>query len=156
MPRSLPQQRMVEAAGCARRQSVMPTPSPSCRICRSRRRRAPITGLRGNEPHAASPAFRIPDPPAADAPIQSRGQLVAARLEAGLTPEMMKNFDLFLYVSKADTGPLSQRMYVFEKQRSGELKLLYDWAASTGRERREISPRGAHTVTDHASRLLSA
>jgi hypothetical protein len=72
---------------------------------------------------------------------------VAARLEAGLTPEMARNFDLFLYVSKADVGPLSQRMYVFEKQRSGELKLLYDWAASTGREQREVSPRGERTTT---------
>jgi hypothetical protein len=96
-------------------------------------------------PHPA-PAFRIPDPPS-DAPVPSRGQLAAARLQAGLTPEMMKNFDLFLYVSKADNGPLSQRMYVFEKERSGELKLLHDWAASTGRERYEISPRGERTVT---------
>jgi hypothetical protein len=94
-----------------------------------------------------APAFHIPDPPSPDAPVQSRGQLVAARFETGLTPEMKKNFDLFLYVSKADAGPLSQRMYVFEKQRSGELTLLYDWAASTGREQHETSPRGEHTVT---------
>ena len=100
-----------------------------------------------NESHAAQPDFRIPDPPPLDAPVSSRGQVVAARLEAGLTPEMLKNFDLFLYVSKADAGPLSQRLYVFEKQRSGEMKLLHDWAASTGREQSEISPRGAHTVT---------
>jgi hypothetical protein len=142
----VPQQRMVEAPDVradnpsADAIAIVPDlPEPSTPRANHR--------FAGNEPHVASPAFRIPDPPAADAPIQSRGQLVAARLEAGLTPEMMKNFDLFLYVSKADTGPLSQRMYVFEKQRSGELKLLYDWAASTGRERREISPRGAHTVT---------
>ena len=97
----------------------------------------------GNE---ATPGFRIPDPPA-DAPVQGRGQLVAARLEAGLTPEMRNNFDLFLYVSKADSGPLSQRMYVFARQRSGALKLLYDWAASTGREQHETSPRGERTFT---------
>jgi hypothetical protein len=98
-----------------------------------------------NEPRA--PDFRIPEPPPLDTPFQSRAQLVAAHLEAGLTPEMMRNFDLFLYVSKADAGPLSQRMYVFEKLRSGDLKLLYDWAASTGREQREVSPRGERTVT---------
>ena len=100
-----------------------------------------------NDQHAAAPSFRIPDPPPMDAPPQSRGQVVAARLESGLTSEMLKNFDLFLYVSKADAGPLSQRMYVFEKLRSGELKLRYDWAASTGREQHETSPRGEHTLT---------
>jgi len=100
--------------------------------------------IASNEP---APGLRIPDPPAVDAPIQGRSQLVAARLEAGLTPEMRNNFDLFLYVSKADSGPLSQRMYVFARQRSGALKLLYDWAASTGREQRETSPRGERTLT---------
>ena len=33
-------------------------------------------------------------------------------------------------------------MYVFAKTPSGDLNLLYDWAASTGREQNEISPRG--------------
>ena len=108
---------------------------------------APDKKVASNEPHTVSPDFRIPDPPAADAPIQGRSQLVAARLQAGLTPEMRNNFDLFLYVSKADSGPLSQRMYVFARQRSGALKLLYDWAASTGREQHETSPRGERTLT---------
>ena len=107
---------------------------------------APVKVAR-DEPRAAQPSFRVPDPPPLDAPVASRGQVVAARLQAGLTPEMLRNFDLFLYVSKADAGPLSQRLYVFEKQRSGELKLLHDWAASTGREQREISPRGERTLT---------
>jgi len=106
----------------------------------------PSTKIAGDAPQAA-PGIHIPDPPSPDAPIKSRGQMVAARLEAGLTPEMMRNFDLFLYVSKADSGPLSQRMYVFEKGRSGGLKLIHDWAASTGREQSEITPRGARTVT---------
>jgi hypothetical protein len=142
----VPQQRMVEApdvrAGDPSADAIAIVPDlPEPPAPGANRKFA------GNAPHAAAPAFRIPDPPPANAPVQSRGQLVAARLEAGLTPEMMKNFDLFLYVSKADTGPLSQRMYVFEKLRSGELQLLYDWAASTGREQREISPRGLRTVT---------
>ena len=53
---------------------------------------------------------------------------------------MRSNFDLFLYVSKADSGPLAQRMYVFQKTADGALKLLYDWAASTGREQRRDQP----------------
>jgi hypothetical protein len=87
----------------------------------------------------------IPMPPVA--PITNRATAVAARLRTSLTPEMLQNFDLFLYVSKADRGPLAQRMYVFKKLPSGELNLVHDWAASTGRERSEVSPRGAHSFT---------
>ncbi len=106
---------------------------------------APVAASK--HPSSATPDFRIPDPPPLEAPIFSRSQFVAARLEAGLTPEMVGNFDLFLYVSKADTGPISQHMFVFEKQPSGELKLLYDWAVSTGREQREMNVRGERTIT---------
>jgi len=87
----------------------------------------------------------IPMPPVA--PVTNRATAVAARLRTSLTPEMLQNFDLFLYVSKADRGPLAQRMYVFKKLPSGELHLVHDWAASTGRERSEVSPRGAHSFT---------
>jgi hypothetical protein len=87
----------------------------------------------------------IPMPPVA--PVTNRATAVAARLRTSLTPEMLQNFDLFLYVSKADRGPLAQRMYVFKKLPSGELNLVHDWAASTGRERSEVSPRGAHSFT---------
>ncbi len=80
-------------------------------------------------------------------PPSSTVEAVAQRLKAGLTPEMLENFDLFLYVSKADKGPVAQRMYVFEKRPSGELMLIHDWAASTGREQEEVSPRGARTFT---------
>ena len=73
---------------------------------------------------------------------------VTAQLTQNLTPVMLKNFDLFLYVSKARKGPLAQRLYVFKKDFSGALVLAYDWAASTGREQYEISPIGAHTRTD--------
>jgi hypothetical protein len=38
-------------------------------------------------------------------------------------------------------------MYVFRKQNDAHLKLLYDWPASTGRERQEISPRGRSSFT---------
>lgn len=91
--------------------------------------------------------FSIPNPPAADGLVSSRSQIVAARFVRGLTPEMIQNFDLFVYVSKANAGPVSQRMYVFAKMGSGDLRLLYDWAASTGREQHEVSPHGEHTLT---------
>jgi lipoprotein-anchoring transpeptidase ErfK/SrfK len=84
-------------------------------------------------------------PPPAMTP---RAVQAAARLKLSLTLEMQDNFELFLYVSKADSGPLAQRMYVFARTQDGDLKLLHDWAASTGREQPEISPRGVRTVTD--------
>jgi len=73
---------------------------------------------------------------------------VTSRFIQALAPQMMKSFDLFLYVSKAKKGPLAQRLYVFEKDSSGTPQLAYDWAASTGREQVEISPLGLRTDTD--------
>lgn len=94
-----------------------------------------------------APAFRIPEPPQLSiAPAGERAAIAARRVLASMTPEMAQNFDLFLYVSKAERGPLAQRLYVFRKD-AGTLKLLYDWAASTGREQDEISPRGRHSFT---------
>jgi hypothetical protein len=94
-----------------------------------------------------APAFQIPEPPQLSiAPAGERAAIAARRVLASMTPEMAQNFDLFLYVSKAERGPLAQRLYVFRKE-AGSLKLLYDWAASTGREQDEISPRGRHSFT---------
>lgn len=99
------------------------------------------------KPAEDAPVLRIPEPPPLSvAPAADRGMLAGRRLMASLTPEMAQNFDLFLYVSKAERGPLAQRLYVFRKD-GGTLKLLYDWAASTGREQDEISPRGRHSFT---------
>lgn len=99
-------------------------------------------------PRVSSPNFdvasAIPTPPSMK--TGSRAEAASARLQASLTPELAQNFDLFIFVSKAERGPLAQRMYVFAKQ-DGRLKLLYDWAASTGREQDEISPRGRKGVT---------
>ena len=69
------------------------------------------------------------------------------RLKDNLTSEMLGNFELFLYVSKADKGPLAQRLYVFAKDEKGNLMLLHDWAASTGRARLEVSPQGRRSFT---------
>jgi lipoprotein-anchoring transpeptidase ErfK/SrfK len=88
----------------------------------------------------------LPDltPPA---PRPVRAELVAARLKGELTTEMLQNFDLFVYVSKAEHGPLAQRMVIFEKQQGEGLKLVHDWAASTGREQDEINVRGRRVIT---------
>jgi hypothetical protein len=102
------------------------------------------------------PKFAEPDMPkflppdiSADATLLPQDRAaVTARLTDSLTPEMLKNFDLFLYVSKAKKGPLAQRLYVFKKDSGGALQLAYDWAASTGREQVEISPLGERSRTD--------
>ena len=67
---------------------------------------------------------------------------VMQRLKDNLTGEMLQSFELFLYVSKAESGPLAQRMYVFRKQASGRLDMLYNWPVSTGREMFEFAPNG--------------
>jgi hypothetical protein len=109
---------------------------------------------------ARAPAFRIPEPPplagegasrsdnrmALPGPVKSRGGAAALRLQAKLTPEMVQNFGLILYVSKAKNGPLGQHMVVMENH-GGALTPLYDWAVSTGREHDEISPRGRSSFT---------
>jgi hypothetical protein len=90
----------------------------------------------------ASSEVIFPDP----AP-RNRAAFAALRLKAGLNQDMLNNFDLFLYVSKAKHGPLAQRLYVFRKESGEELALVHDWAASTGRERQEVSPRGRRAFT---------
>ncbi len=77
----------------------------------------------------------------------SAHDLVQSRLEQSLTPDLRRNFDLFLFVSTAAHGPAAQRLYVFKKSPDGKLALAYDWVASTGREKYETSPLGHRTFT---------
>jgi hypothetical protein len=77
----------------------------------------------------------------------SRADAVLAHLRRRLTLDMVAHFDLFLYVSKSASGPLAQRMYVFEKDKPDGLTLAYEWAASTGREKAEVNARGRHVLT---------
>ncbi|MEI9888046.1 MAG: L,D-transpeptidase [Rhizomicrobium sp.] len=95
------------------------------------------------EPPAPRPALDLAPPPSAAHGI-APGELVrvAVRLRENLTHEMLDNFGLFLYVSKADNGPWAQRLYVFRKDASGNLAMLYNWPASTGREKVEIAANG--------------
>jgi hypothetical protein len=82
-------------------------------------------------------------------PSPSYGEIarVTHHLRESLTREMLANFGLFLYVSKASTGPWAQHMYVFAKQPSGDLKLLHNWAVSTGREKVEADPAGVEAAS---------
>jgi lipoprotein-anchoring transpeptidase ErfK/SrfK len=130
----------------------MPEPPPQAR---AQAERNAADGYGGSTPPPL-PRFADPDAPkflppdiTADSRLSpAERAAVTARLSQNLTPEMMKNFDLFLYVSKAKKGAAAQRLYVFTKDSHGALKMEYDWAASTGREQIELSPRGVRTSTD--------
>jgi lipoprotein-anchoring transpeptidase ErfK/SrfK len=95
-------------------------------------------------PSQTAPAQTAANAPRPDLSAPSPAELsrVMFRLKDNLTSEMLQNFELFLYVSKAESGPLAQRMYVFHKEASGNLDLLYNWPVSTGREIVEFAPNG--------------
>ncbi|MBI1330006.1 MAG: L,D-transpeptidase family protein [Alphaproteobacteria bacterium] len=96
--------------------------------------KAPLT-LAPEQP--AEPSFVDTKPPS-----QAEIARVSQRLRDSLTPELLAHFELFLYVSKASRGPLAQRMYVYAKQPDDGLKMLYNWPASTGREKVEYNSAG--------------
>ncbi len=99
-----------------------------------------------------APEAQAPAPQVAEAAPARRPDLampgpaeltrVMLRLKDNLTSEMLGNFELFLYVSKAENGPWAQWMYVFRKKDGGNLDLLYNWPVSTGRELVEYAPNG--------------
>ena len=76
---------------------------------------------------------------------------LAARIRNGLPPELYADFELFIYVNKAETGPWAQHMYVFVKPRADShdpgLILIHDWPVSTGRERTERARDGERVST---------
>jgi len=88
--------------------------------------------------------------PAPDTNPPSAAELsrVLAHMKVSLTKELYANFELFLYVSKADHGPWQQRMYVFQKQASGDLDMLYSFPVSTGQETLVPGPTGRLLKTD--------
>ena len=94
-------------------------------------------------PRVADPAPQSPRSTPSLTPQQVRAR---THLVSMMTPEMLDNFGLFIFVSKSAAGPLAQRMYVFRKE-AGALNLVYDWAASTGREKAEVNAHGARSVT---------
>jgi len=78
-------------------------------------------------------------------------QLLWSRLKHGLAPELYDNFDLFIYVNKAEQGPWAQHLYAFSKPSAqnpdSEMILMMDTAASTGRETMERAKDGQFVST---------
>lgn len=77
----------------------------------------------------------------------SAESFVIAHLRRMLTPELERNFDLFLYISKATSGPYAQRMHVVRKAPNGPFRLIRNWPVSTGRERLERNALGVERFT---------
>lgn len=94
-------------------------------------------------------------PPFTPVPLSrgpSEAQLLWSRLKAGLPSELYSNFDLFIYVNKAEQGPWSQHLYAFAKPSGGspgaEMILMMDSPASTGREDMERAKDGQLVSTE--------
>jgi lipoprotein-anchoring transpeptidase ErfK/SrfK len=125
--------------------NVVPKPAPQPRVAQVAAPRNQMQIASGAD---ASPSPADNTPGAATAtpnlppPTSTEIAQVEQRLKDNLTSEMFNNFELFLYVSKASAGPWSQRMFVFQKEPTGDLALAYNWPVSTGREKIEFNASG--------------
>lgn len=83
------------------------------------------------------------------APVETTPFAIAQRrLFATVPDEIEPYFDLFMYVSKSNRGPLAQRMYVFQRDADGRIIPYAEWPVSTGREKVELhKERKIRTVT---------
>jgi hypothetical protein len=72
---------------------------------------------------------------------------VVLHVKNSLTSDLYDNFHLFLYVSKAASGPWAQHMFVLSKGPDNTLAVLEDWPISTGRELNEANDAGTMLTT---------
>ena len=134
------------------RPPITDTPQPSMPAPQSGEGDAKVASVIPSPPQfTPAPEATVPAPPPADGttalppdhpPSAAELADVTQHLRASLTQEMLANFDLFLFVSKAEGNAIGQRMYVFQKQNTGDLILLHNWPVSTGREKIEFAPDG--------------
>jgi lipoprotein-anchoring transpeptidase ErfK/SrfK len=96
---------------------------------------------------AVQPASVAPMPPLSDrllmsdptVPTDASAFTVAERrLFATVPDDIEPYFDLFMYVSKSNRGPLAQQMYVFQRDGDGKIIPYASWQVSTGREKIEL------------------
>jgi len=149
-PKTKPQARHKQEAGA---QAANPTaPMPTRVLPDLSPESAPVPAepklVKPNPIAPADVRSELKSAPAPVIPVPAHDRLKAAafRLSDKLTAEMVGHFDLILYVSKANSGPLAQHMVVFRNS-EGVLTPIHDWKVSTGREQDEISPRGRSTFT---------
>jgi hypothetical protein len=99
-------------------------------------------------PKAVAVAPRLAEGPAPSRPVapppaietdgaSAQAVAVAERVRQSVPAELFPYFDVYLYVSKAASGPWAQHMFVFHKTDAGKLAFEETFAVSTGRERSE-------------------
>ncbi len=74
-------------------------------------------------------------------------RLVAAHVADRMTPAARRAFPFVMFISKSGEGPIAQHAFLFKSDEYGELTPLDTWHVSTGRENREVSPRGERKFT---------
>jgi lipoprotein-anchoring transpeptidase ErfK/SrfK len=90
-----------------------------------------------------------------DAVNGGRVDLAQTRLLSNVPNDIESYFDLFMYVSKANNGPMGQRMFVFQRDISGQLVPYAEWRVSTGREKVEFrNEKRTFTTTPEGVFLL--
>jgi lipoprotein-anchoring transpeptidase ErfK/SrfK len=94
-----------------------------------------------------APSFVEQPVPARKRPVQNepagpeqdqRVDLAQTRMMQNVPDDIESYFDLFMYVSKANQGPMGQRMFVFERDQNGQVVPYSEWRVSTGREQWEM------------------
>ena len=87
-----------------------------------------------------APDRSLTDTPPALAEIDAAPEFSVAekRLLSTVPDDIEGYFDLFMYASKSNRGPLAQRMYVFQRDADGRLVPYAEWRISTGREKLEL------------------
>jgi lipoprotein-anchoring transpeptidase ErfK/SrfK len=85
-----------------------------------------------------APARPVAPPPAVETDgASAQAVAVAERVRQSVPAELFPYFDVYLYVSKAASGPWAQHMFVYHKTDSGKLAFEETFPVSTGRERHE-------------------
>ncbi len=74
----------------------------------------------------------------ADEPADARYNIAQERLFETVPQDIQGYFDLFMYVSKSNRGPMAQRMFVFQRDSDGKIIPYAAWEVSTGREKIEM------------------
>ena len=73
-----------------------------------------------------------------DEPADVRYTVAQQRLFETVPEDIQGYFDLFMYVSKSNRGPMAQRMFVFQRDSDGRVIPYAAWDVSTGREKLEL------------------
>jgi hypothetical protein len=85
-----------------------------------------------------APSRPLASPPAVETDgASAQAVAVAERVRQSVPAELFPYFDVYLYVSKAASGPWAQHMFVYHKTGAGKLAFEETFPVSTGRERHE-------------------